>query len=100
MISEGDWDGPGERPMRTTDRETLIRDLLDGQYLCPAWIVAFNAAEGWSRDATQDIADELWERCAGEIPVSLRDFLDRYPSRPKARQLKLWLLKATIQAGH
>jgi hypothetical protein len=68
-----------------TDRETLIRDLLDGQYSSPAWIVAFNAAEGWSRDVTQDIANELWERCAGEVPISLQDFLDRYP------RLKLWL---------
>jgi hypothetical protein len=74
-----------------TDRETLIRDLLDGQYANPAWIVAFKADEGWSRDVTQDIADELWERCAGEVPASLQDFLDRYPSRPQARQLKLWL---------
>ena len=74
-----------------TDRETLVRDLLDGQYANPAWIVAFNASEGWSRDVTQDIADELWERCAGEAPVSLRDFLDRYLSKPKAQQLKLRL---------
>src|SRR5271166_1249185 len=74
-----------------TDRETLICDLLDGQYASPSWIVAFNADEGWSRDVTQDIADELWERCAGEAPVSLRDFLDRYLSRPKGQQLKLRL---------
>jgi len=80
-----------ETDEEATDRETLIRDLLDGQYASPACIVAFNAGEGWSRDATQDIADELRERCAGEIPVSLQGFLDRYPGRPKAPQLKLWL---------
>jgi hypothetical protein len=75
-----------------TDRETLIRDLLDGHYANPAWIVAFNADEGWSRDVTQEIADELRERRAGEVlPALLQDFLDRYPSRPKAQQLKLWL---------
>jgi hypothetical protein len=73
-----------------TDRETLIRDLLDGQYSNPAWIVAFNAGEGWSRDVTENIADELRERIT-DIPVSLEDFLDRYPSRPRARQLPLGL---------
>ena len=36
-----------------TDRETLIRDLMDDQYSHPARIVAFNTAEGWSRDVTR-----------------------------------------------
>jgi hypothetical protein len=65
-----------------TDRDTLIRDMLDGQYTSPAWIVAFNAGEGWSRDATQEIADELRDRIAGDTPASLQDFLDRYPAQP------------------
>jgi len=29
-----------------TDRETLIRDLMEGQYSHPTRIVAFNTAEG------------------------------------------------------
>jgi hypothetical protein len=33
-------------------REMLIHDLMDGQYSRPARIVAFNTAEGWSRDVT------------------------------------------------
>jgi hypothetical protein len=33
--------------------------LLEGQYGEPVRIVAFNTAEGWSRDVTLDIADEL-----------------------------------------
>jgi len=32
------------------DRETLIRDLMEEQYSLPVRIVAFNTAEGWSRD--------------------------------------------------
>src|SRR5215468_10593803 len=68
-----------------TNRETLLQDLLDGQYDSPVRIVAFNTAEGWSRDVTEDIADELCDRCAelGEIPVCLQDFLDRYHSGSK-----------------
>jgi hypothetical protein len=42
-----------------TERETVIRDLLDGQYSNPVRVVAFNTAEGWSRDASGDIADAL-----------------------------------------
>ena len=61
-----------------TDRETLIRDLMEGQYSHPTRIVAFNTAEGWSRDVTMDIADELRRRVAefGEVPVSVQEFLE------------------------
>jgi hypothetical protein len=39
----------------TTDRETVIRDLLDGQYSNPVKVISFNTAEGWSRDASGEI---------------------------------------------
>ena len=45
-----------------TSRATLVRNLLDGQYENPVRIIAFNTAEGWSRDVTVDIADELRRR--------------------------------------
>jgi hypothetical protein len=55
------------RAWRETDeagasRPTLVRNLLEGQYENPVRIVAFNTAEGWSRDVTIDIADELRRR--------------------------------------
>jgi hypothetical protein len=61
-----------------TDRETLIRDLMEGQYSHPTRIVAFNTAEGWSRDVSLDIADELRRRFAefDEVPAPLQDFLE------------------------
>jgi hypothetical protein len=63
-----------------TDFETLIRHLLEGQYSNPVRVVAFNTAEGWSRDVSDDVADELRERCAehGEVPAFLVEFLERY----------------------
>lgn len=72
-----------------TVRATLVRDLLDGQYEDPVRIVAFNTTEGWSRDVTEEIADELQEYCADldEIPTYLQDFLERHPngSKPQLR---------------
>jgi hypothetical protein len=47
-----------------TDYETLIRHLLEGQCNNPVRVVAFNTDEGWSRDVSDDVADELRERCA------------------------------------
>ena len=69
------------------DRATLIRHLLEGQYSSPVRIVAFNTAEGWSRDATDDIAAELTQACAdrGETPPSIADFIaDHMPSRARS----------------
>jgi hypothetical protein len=68
-----------------TERATLVRDLLDGQYEDPVRIVAFNTTEGWSRDVTEEIADELQGYCADldEVPAYLQDFLERHPNGSK-----------------
>jgi hypothetical protein len=63
-----------------TERETLIQHLIEGQYSQPVRIVAFNTAEGWSRDVTAEIAEELRQRCPdpGELPTSVQEFLDEH----------------------
>jgi hypothetical protein len=51
---------------------------VSGDYSRPVRIVAFNTAEGWSRDATVDIADELRRRYPefGEAPESVLEFIE------------------------
>ena len=53
-----------EADEESTDPETVITGLLDGQYSNPVRIIAFNTAENWSGDVSQDIADELGRRLA------------------------------------
>ena len=62
----------------STTREVLIRDLVSGQYGNPVRMVAFNTAEGWSRDVTKDNADELRRRLVeyDEVPAELQDFVE------------------------
>ena len=76
-----------------TDRRTLLTDLIDGQYSDPARVVVFNTAEGWSRDVSQELADEVAERCAidgFDIPPSLEGFVDRHGTgRPNRLPLPL-----------
>lgn len=70
-----------ETDEESADRPTMIEDLIDGQYRAPARIVAFNTAEGWSRDVSEEIADELRgriNRAYVDVPHSLQGFLDRY----------------------
>ena len=45
-----------------TDRETVIRNLISGEYSNPVRIVAFNTDKGWSRDVTAEIAREIRDR--------------------------------------
>ena len=61
-----------------TNRTWMIRNLLEGQYANPVRIVAFNTAEGWSRDVTLDVADELRRTYPefDEVPASVLRFLE------------------------
>jgi hypothetical protein len=71
------------------DRATLIRQLLEGQYSSPARIVAFNTAEGWSRDVTEDIANDLqdvWSWRA-QVPEPIEEFIREHATKKLARQL-------------
>jgi hypothetical protein len=65
-----------------TDREAVIRDLLDGQYSGPVRVVAFNTAERWSRDVSEEIAEELAQRLTIDdidvTPATLESFLDQH----------------------
>ena len=68
------------------DRESLIRDLMDGQYNNPVRIVCFNTAQGTSRDATLEIAQEIQDRVSRkgeEISPGLRDFIEWELDRSK-----------------
>jgi hypothetical protein len=81
-----------EADCETTDRETVIQDLLTGQYHHPIRVVAFNTAERWSEDVSVEVAHELRRRCdlqMRDIPLFLQDFTDRYEGRYRDIQLPL-----------
>jgi len=62
------------------DRQTVLADLLSGQYERPLRIVAFNTAEGWAADVSGEMAREALahaEQSGNDIPQSLRDFVER-----------------------
>jgi hypothetical protein len=58
--------------------------LLDGQYSNPVRVVAFNTAQGWSKEVSEDVAHELRRRCAEQdrdLPSSLEQFVDLYQAQ-------------------
>ena len=81
-----------EADRETADLETVIQGLLTGEYSSPIRVVAFNTAERWSQDVSEDIAHELRRRCdlqMRDIPLGLQDFTDRCEGRYHDMQLPL-----------
>ena len=67
-----------ETDVEATDLETVIQDLLDGQYSKPVRVVSFNTDEGWSRDISANVAKELHRRCdlqGREVPSIMQGFV-------------------------
>jgi hypothetical protein len=76
-----------EADVEATDYETVFRDLLSGQYSNPIRIVGFNTAEGWSRDVSSEVAEDLQQRCDLEnkvLPESLKAFVESYAKKKTA----------------
>jgi hypothetical protein len=74
------------------DLETTIADLITGQYDRPLRVVAFNTAEGWSADASEDIAREIMRRldiAGDELPSALQSFIDQHLGPDRQLTLRL-----------
>jgi hypothetical protein len=75
-----------------TDLETVIRLILSGEYTYPVRVVAFNAIEGWSRDATSGIADAVPQRAVNtnvEVSAALEAFIAENSTKAFDLQLSL-----------
>ncbi|RTE92605.1 hypothetical protein [Bradyrhizobium sp. LVM 105] len=80
-----------------TDLETVLQHILSGQYAYPARIVCFNPGEGWSRDATSEVADALARRAAdsdADVSSALQAFIAAHATRGFDVQLALPLRSA------
>ncbi len=81
-----------ETEIERSDVETIIAELMSGQFDEPARVIAYNTLEHWSQDVSRDIADEIQTRCDIEgtaIPEHIRDFVAGCvaPARRSALQL-------------
>ena len=84
-----------ETDIAKADREAVIRNFISGQYERAVRVVAFNPAEGWSRDVSEDIAGEVLERAFDaddNLPEDTKRFIDRHVTagekRPRAPSVR------------
>jgi hypothetical protein len=81
-----------EADISGTDLETVISDLMRGEYSDPQCVIAFNTTENWSRDVTADIAREIQERCDlayEDVPPWLEDLVHRHVKPERQLPLRL-----------
>jgi hypothetical protein len=91
-----DFDRQG-RVIRETEvaRATLegvIADLVSGQYNDPVRIIAFNTAERWSEDVSEDVAHELRRRADlahEDLASAVEAFVERHSRREVQLSLRL-----------
>ena len=63
-----------------TDEAAIVENILKGEYSHPLRVVAFNIAEGWARDVTEDIARAALSKAQSEhrsIARFAQEFLER-----------------------
>ena len=81
-----------ETDVERTDLETVITDLMSGQFNDPVRVVAFNTLEHWAQDVSRDVALEIQSRCdidGHDVPETLRDFVDSHAGPDRQLGLRL-----------
>jgi hypothetical protein len=72
-----------ETEYERADLETIIADLMSGQFNDPVRVIAFNTLEHWSDDVSREIAREIETRSdiqGAGVPEHIRDFVESYCS--------------------
>jgi hypothetical protein len=81
-----------EADYESTDLETVLQDLLSGQYTNPIRVIAFNTEERWSEDVSEDVASEIRRRCdlqMHDLPSAIQDFVETHEGGRRQLTLRL-----------
>jgi hypothetical protein len=91
-LVEEDFGHLGRAYLRTdaaeADRETIVRNFISGQYRNAIRVVAFNTAEGWSRDVSEDVANAVLDQAYDADDTLSEDtkrFIDRHVTTGEKR---------------
>jgi hypothetical protein len=74
------------------DFETVVSDLIAGQYDHPIRVIALNTApdHGWLEDVSVEVAREIKHRCDladEDVPDGIASFVTRYLAGDRQRQI-------------
>ena len=81
-----------ETNLDRTDLESVIADLMAGQYDNPIRVVAFNTTERWANDVSDDVAHEIRRRADiayEDVSSTIEEFVTRHTGRERKLALRL-----------
>ena len=81
-----------ETPADQADLESVITDLMSGQYRDPVRVISFNVSNHFASDVSADIAQEMQRRADlnfNDLPSALDHFVARHTSRDRQLALRL-----------
>jgi hypothetical protein len=77
-----------ETDIAEADHDTIVRNMISGEYEDPLRVVAFNTVEGWSRDVSEEIAYDVLDRAYDAdttLSAGAKRFIDRHVT-PSAKR--------------
>jgi hypothetical protein len=81
-----------EMDVERADLETVIADLMSGEFNAPVRVIAFNMLGHWADDVSRQIAEEIQRRCdiAGQpVPECILDFVEDHTGPTRQLALRL-----------
>lgn len=80
-----------ETDVAEADLETIITNLMSGRFNDPTGVVAFNTAEHWAQDVSEEVAREIQARCeivGVSIPDHIHEFIVSFTGPTGQRALR------------
>ena len=90
------------RTLLKPDHDTIVRNMISGQYQDPLRVVAFNTVEGWSRDVSEEIAYDVLDRAYDAdttLSAGAKRFIDLHVTTGVKRPPAPSVLREQIQSA-
>jgi hypothetical protein len=91
-----------ETDLAEADLDTIVRNMISGEYRDPQRVVAFNTAEGWSRDVSEEIAYDVLDRAYDAdttLSAGAKRFIDLHVTTGVKRPPAPSVLREQIQSA-
>jgi hypothetical protein len=91
-----------ETDLAEADHDTIVRNMISGEYRDPLRVVAFNTAEEWSRDVSEEIAYDVLDRAYDAdttLSAGAKRFIDRHVTPGAKRPPAPSVLREQIQSA-
>jgi hypothetical protein len=91
-----------ETDLAEADPATIVRNMISGEYGDPLRVVAFNTAEGCSRDVSEEVAYDVLDRAYDAdttLSAGAKRFIDRHVTPGAKRPPAPSVLREQVEAA-